>query len=253
MQKSITLCLLLLFTLSLAAQDKQKTPNGWEYKVIQEGKGKKATRESGVEAHMRVFDASGNVLFSSYDLGLPDYQTLADVPEAYQTAVEMMSEGSKFTFHVPMEDFKKGLGQGMEAELPGDHVVWELEILKVLPGKPSIADVVQKTMEQEGPDAAFAKYNTLVNKKSGDIYINEWEVNSLGYSFLQTAKTQEAISIFKYNVKMNPNSANAYDSLGEALVAAGQKQAAIEHYKKSLELNPANENAKKMITELEKQ
>ncbi len=247
------LFLLLLFTLSLTAQEKQKASNGWEYIVNQEGKGKKATRQNGVEAHMRLSDASGNALFSSYDLGLPDYQALADVPESFQTAVELMSEGSKYTFYIPMEDFKKGLGQGMEVELPGDHVVWELEILKVLPGKPSIADVVQKTMEQEGPDAAFAKYNTLVNKKSGDIYINEWEVNSLGYSFLQADKTKEAISIFKYNVKMNPDSANAYDSLGEALAASGQKQAAIEHYKKSLELNPANENAKKMITELEKQ
>lgn len=253
MQKSITLCLWLLFTLSLAAQDKQKAANGWEYIVNQEGKGKKATRESGVEALMLLKDSNGELLFSSYELGLPDYQTLADVPEAYQVAVGMMSEGSKFTFYVPMDDFKKGLGQGMQAQLPGDHVVWELEILKVLPGKPSIADVVQKIMEQDGPDAAFAQYNKLINNKSGDIYINEWEVNSLGYSFLQAAKTQEAISIFKYNVKMNPNSANVYDSLGEALAASGQKQAAIEHYKKSLELNPNNENAKKMIAELEKQ
>lgn len=245
--------MLLFFTFSLTAQDKQKAPNGWEYTIAKEGKGKKVARANGVEALMQLKDANGDLLFSSYELGLPDYQTLADIPESYQAAIELMSEGSQYTFYVPMADFKKGIGQGMQAELPGDHVVWELEIVKVLPGKPSIADVVYETMEKDSPDAAFAQFNKLINDKSGDIYINEWEVNTLGYGFLQAGKTQEAISVFKYNVKMHTNSANAYDSLGEALAVAGEKKAAIEHYKKSLELNPANENAKKMIAELEKQ
>ncbi len=253
MQKITILLLSLLCTLTLTAQNKQKAPNGWEYTIQQEGKGQKVTRQNGLETHMRLTDAHGQELFSTYAFGLPDYQTLANVPEPYQIAAELMSQGSKYTFYVPMGDFKKGIGQGMPAELPGDHVVWELEILKVLPGKPSIADIVYETMEKESADAAFQKFNTLVNNPTSEVYINEGEVNDLGYGFLGAGKTQEAISVFKYNLKMYPHSANTYDSLAEALAKAGEKQAAISYYQQSLAINPNNENARKMLAELEKQ
>jgi len=61
----------------------------------------------------------------------------------------------------------------------------------------------------------------------------------------------EAIEVFKMNVEMYPESANAYDSLGEAYMNAGQNELAIENYRRSLELNPENENAARMLQRLE--
>ena len=117
----------------------------------------------------------------------------------------------------------------------------------------SIADKIAATIKNQGFDAAYHQFSKLVNDQSSATHPGEEDVHEIGYLFLRADKTSEAIRIFKYNVKMNPNSANAYDSLGEALTAAGEKKAAIDHYKKSLEINPKNEHAKKMIAALEKQ
>ena len=51
-------------------------------------------------------------------------------------------------------------------------------------------------------------------------------------------KYPEAISVFKLNVDMYPESWNAYDSLGEAYLNAGKKELAAKYYKKALGMNP---------------
>ncbi len=116
-----------------------------------------------------------------------------------------------------------------------------------------IANKIANTIENKGAEAAYQQFIKLVNDQSSATDFGEEDVSAIGYAFLRVGKTSEAIRIFKYNVKMNPNSANAYNSLGEALAAAGGKKAAIEHYKKSLELNPKNDNTKKKIADLENQ
>ena len=47
-------------------------------------------------------------------------------------------------------------------------------------------------------------------------------------------KTDEALVVFRKNVKDYPNSWNTYDSLGEALATKGDKKGAIENYSKAL-------------------
>ena len=76
-------------------------------------------------------------------------------------------------------------------------------------------------------------------------------LNDFGYELLREEKHEQAIAVFLFAVKNNPNSANAYDSLGEAYMAAGQKELAITNYRKSLELNPDNINAVQMLERLE--
>ncbi len=46
---------------------------------------------------------------------------------------------------------------------------------------------------------------------------------------------EEAISIFRYNVELYPDSANVYDSLGEALERAGRMEEALSNYGKAVE------------------
>jgi Flp pilus assembly protein TadD len=59
---------------------------------------------------------------------------------------------------------------------------------------------------------------------------------------MNSGKVAEAIDVLKLNVRLYPQSWNAYDSLGEAYVRAGDKVLAIQNYEKSVQLNPKNEN-----------
>jgi len=78
----------------------------------------------------------------------------------------------------------------------------------------------------------------------------EYDLNSGGYRLLNQNKTDEAIEVFKLNVKLYPKSSNVYDSLGESYMKNGDKELAIQNYQKSLELDPKNENAKNMLNKL---
>ena len=79
----------------------------------------------------------------------------------------------------------------------------------------------------------------------------EMDINILGYKLLQDKHFEEAIEIFKLNVKLYPNSENVYDSLAEAYLKAGNNELAIDTYKKLLLLNPDNKYAIDLIKKLE--
>ncbi|MFN7118332.1 MAG: tetratricopeptide repeat protein [Saprospiraceae bacterium] len=254
MRTSVALVVLLL-PLVLCAQSKMKLSNGWDYAVVAAGSGTKTTRQNAIEAHFTIRDVDGRILGSTLPLGAPSYQILPEKSDKFQAACEATAEGGRYIFYIPAEDFKKVMGGALPPgmQLTGDHVEWEMEVIRVLPAKPSIATMVLSTLKNQGADAAFQQFQQLSNERNPDVYFGEVAVNSLGYAFLAAGKMDHAVNVFEYNVKMNPNSANAYDSLAEGLMKAGQKQAAIEHYRKSLEINPSNDNARKMIGELEKQ
>lgn len=113
-------------------------------------------------------------------------------------------------------------------------------------------NLASEMIKNGGPDslqASLAKVRELRNNK-GDIYFDEASINEIGYYLIGAGKLPEAIEVFKLNVEVFPESANAYDSLGEAYMKNGDKENAIENYKKSLALNPENENAKRMLNEL---
>jgi hypothetical protein len=77
----------------------------------------------------------------------------------------------------------------------------------------------------------------------------EQDINAYGYALLGQKKTDEAIAVFRKNVKDYPNSWNTYDSLGEALAAKGDTKAAIDNYTKAMSMttDPAQ---KKRITDI---
>lgn len=254
MRTSVALVVLLL-PLFLSAQTKMKLPNGWDYAVLEAGIGKKTTRQNAIEAHFTIRDVDGRILGSTLPLGAPSYQLLAEKSDKFQAACEATAEGGKYIFYIPAEDFKKVMGGALPPgmQLSSDLVEWEMEIIQVLPAKPSVATVIMATLKKDGIDAAFKQFQQLSNEAEPTVYFGEVAVNSLGYAFLSSGKADFAVDVFEYNVKMNPGSSNAYDSLAEGLLKAGQKQLAIDHYKKALELNATNDNARKMIGELEKQ
>jgi tetratricopeptide (TPR) repeat protein len=75
------------------------------------------------------------------------------------------------------------------------------------------------------------------------------DLNTCGYVLLRRKDIDEAITVFRMNVNLFPQSANCFDSLGEAYLAAGLKDKSKACYQRVLELDPQNANAK---TQLEK-
>jgi len=117
--------------------------------------------------------------------------------------------------------------------------------------KRSIAETVMNTISEKDLASGIAQYRELkAGKTAGEYNFAETELNQLGYQLLQMKKITEAIEIFKLNVEMYPQSANAYDSLGEGYMVHGDKDLSIANYKKSLELDPKNTNATTKLAEL---
>lgn len=93
--------------------------------------------------------------------------------------------------------------------------------------------------------AANEDRRSLVKYWHSEDDLNEW-----GYSLLRQNEAQKALEVFKLNVMLHPESANAFDSLAEGYLKIGNTELAVQNYKKSLELNPKNENAKKVLKQI---
>lgn len=110
--------------------------------------------------------------------------------------------------------------------------------------KISIAETLFSTIKQKGITAALAQYRELKSKQFDSYNFAESELNDLGYGLINTGKTKEAVEIFKFNVEIFPQSANAYDSLAETYLRVGERQFAREFYRKALKVDPNYPNAK---------
>lgn len=73
----------------------------------------------------------------------------------------------------------------------------------------------------------------------------EADMNTYGYQLMGQKKVDEALDVFRKNVKGHPGSWNVYDSLAEAYANKGDKKLAAEAYNKALAMAP--ENQKKRI------
>ena len=86
-------------------------------------------------------------------------------------------------------------------------------------------------------------YDNLSEKYGYKIAASENTINALGYQFLGEKNYDEAIKVFKENVKRFPASANVYDSLGEAYEKNGQLSEAEINYAKAVNLGEADDHA----------
>lgn len=82
-----------------------------------------------------------------------------------------------------------------------------------------------------------------LKKQQAERPYSESDINAWGYQLLQQDKKQEALEVFKLNVKLYPKSANTYDSLADGYEGIGDKKQAIVNYQHSLKLNPGNGHA----------
>jgi len=124
------------------------------------------------------------------------------------------------------------------------------ENIETIRGPEPISDIIAGVVENEGIEAAVARYRELHTSAPDDYLFNEAELNLLGYRYLGQGDVDTAIRIFELNVEAYPEAANPYDSLGEAYLEAGDHDRAIANYRRSLELNPGNDNARQVLKEL---
>lgn len=117
--------------------------------------------------------------------------------------------------------------------------------------KESITEILFKTIIEKGIEAGIKKYYYMKNNNYDKYSFKEMELSDLGYELLESEKIDDAIKIFKLNVKMYPESYDVYDCLGEAYMENGDFKLAIENYKTSLKLNPKNVNADKMLIKMQ--
>jgi tetratricopeptide (TPR) repeat protein len=111
---------------------------------------------------------------------------------------------------------------------------------------------VKRAILSSGIEAGIARYRELKADDEGRFYFDEAEFNSLGQGLIGRKMMDAAIEVFKLNVEMNPESADAHDSLGEAYMLNGERDAAIESYTRSLELDPENADAMEKLQELKR-
>ena len=88
----------------------------------------------------------------------------------------------------------------------------------------------------EGIIAIDKHYKKLSKEFSIQITTPENTINILGYNYLGKEDFDNAITVFKENVKRFPNSANVYDSLGEAYEKSGNTNLAKANYQMAVKL-----------------
>lgn len=99
-------------------------------------------------------------------------------------------------------------------------------------------------------EGGLKAYQELQKSQPDSRWVNEDNLNGFGYELMGNDQLDLAISVFKLNVALYPNSSNVYDSLGEAYLNNGEKALAAKNYQKSLQLDPKNTNALKILKEL---
>ena len=126
-----------------------------------------------------------------------------------------------------------------------------LAVLAIIKEYANIANKPQSDLIiKKGLDYAF--YSANESRKLQTKYMHsEDDLNSWGYQLLQKKQIHNAIEIFKLNVSLHPESANAYDSLADGYEANGDKIHAIENYKRCLELDPTKKSSLNKLKILE--
>lgn len=130
----------------------------------------------------------------------------------------------------------------------------ERDLHKILAGQPYTPNY--KSLQQIGTwhtQGVLADANVNPRGLADQIrsaVIREGELNSAGYILLGRGDVNEAITVFRVNVNLYPESSNCFDSLGEAYLAAGLKEKSKACYEYAVELNPKNENAVSQLAKL---
>lgn len=230
-----------------AMQEFTTTASGLKYAITAHGSGPVPQAGQVVIAHYTGTLADGTEFDSSRKRAQPFAFTLGkkQVIKGWEEGFALMHVGDRATLVVPPE---LAYGAKTRGSIPANATLtFDVELLDLK--EHALADVLRDTIDTAGLEAAKVRFAEL-KANAGTYYLDEGQLNGLGYFYLMRDKTEEALAVFQWTVASFPESGNAYDSLGEAWVKKGDRAQAIAHYEKSLALDPKNENAVKMLKEL---
>jgi hypothetical protein len=215
-----------------------ETPSGLIYVITKHGEGRQP--QAGEIAVVRMTGFTGNgVEFRQTKAGSDlEPVTLVDgvkIPGLLE-GICLMHVGDSAIFVIP-PTLAYGAFSASGGKVPPYSTLTYFVDLTDVRSK-HIFDVMKKTIETDGIDAALEQYRQLKKLNFPDVYKSEIEINHLGYQLLSAHNPEGAIKFFELNLEAYPKSANVYNSLGDAYAAKGDKQRAIENYQKALAIDP---------------
>lgn len=174
-------------------------------------------------------------LRSSYNPSQYFYVTLGDEPkytESVETFVKMVETTSPKGLEISYTHMEKE----NHTTIPHLSIYYGLEAI--------YADWrLPKETLKEGLAGVNKHYEKLSKKYGYKITASEGTINALGYQYIANKNYDEAIKVFKQNVKQYPKSANVYDSLGEAYEYNEQLSDAEKNYAKAVEIGEEEDHA----------
>jgi FKBP-type peptidyl-prolyl cis-trans isomerase FklB len=105
-------------------------PSGLQYRVIKPGSGQKPTLEDSVTVHYRGTLVDGGEFDSTYNNDTPVTYRVSDVMPGWTEALQLMPEGAVWELVIPSQ-----LAFGKRGPLENRTLVYQLELLSVIPGK----------------------------------------------------------------------------------------------------------------------
>ena len=118
-----------------------QTKSGLQYKIEKKGNGKKPSANSKVKVHYTGKLLDGKVFDSSVERGQPAEFFLNQVIPGWTEGLQLMDVGSKYILYIP-HNLAYG-EQVMGSIPPGSTLIFEVELLDILPDKPQQNNGIQ--------------------------------------------------------------------------------------------------------------
>lgn len=142
----------------------------------------------------------------------------------------------------------------------GDSVEIEIDLLGNRPNydrwnfqskdKPSIGEVLAKTVEESGGAAAAAQFRELRAQKPEDYNFAPGQLATVIFRLMQHRKIDDALALLGAAVEAYPEESGFHARMGEAYATLGDRARAIAAYEKAQALNPMGTEAKEMLRRL---
>ncbi len=118
-----------------------QTKSGLQYKIEKKGNGKKPSANSKVKVHYTGKLLDGKVFDSSVERGQPAEFFLNQVIPGWTEGLQLMDVGSKYILYIP---HNLAYGEQVVGSIPpGSTLIFEVELLDILPDKPQQNNGIQ--------------------------------------------------------------------------------------------------------------